>query len=321
MLQASCENGELDLMGFYLCSESSWFPGICTAQFTMCGALSGGIDLKKLLVLTYFFLPLLALMLLILTHLIGFRFEPPLVSVVENKELRKQIRHQAADLQRQLSRGGLKESLSCGRIDLAGKFLFFLLDIISDLNCLMSFLRSGLWGFAGAQFATLLVCGGFQLRVVCSGKFKKAIVDSWEAGVPTNVLQKIFLEEKTFEAPLSLFLQYYSAFWLTKDDVAFASLWMSICLSTVGISSGFYAAMHLSVFDLEDVRDEIQISMVSSDLSPTSFGTSSSQPPAVVPHFPPPGLDPPGPPGLGPPPGLDIQPKSRKPGQFASATE
>lgn len=77
-----------------------------------------------------------------------------------------------------------------------------------DINCFVSFCRYySLYGVAALQFLILVACLFLQVRHVDRQKLKKAILDSWKAGIPTNTVLKILLEEKTFEAPISLFLQ------------------------------------------------------------------------------------------------------------------
>eukprot|EP00438_Fugacium_kawagutii_P000552 Skav223853 [mRNA] locus=scaffold2304:427062:430683:- [translate_table: standard] len=334
MLEASCEAKEIDIVRFWECYTSwpSLVSGICAGRFTLCAALGGELQLKDLLVLSYVLMPTAALMLSILTHGGGHRMNPPLMDVNADKALRKQIKRQAADLQKQLESGNLQESLLYSRNARVSVSLLFRTSFCKDANCLMSFVRSGLWGFAACQLAIFLICGFFQLRSVCGQASKKAISDSWRVGIPTNALLRMLLEEKTFEAPLSLFVQYFSAFWVMKDDASFASLWVSIFFSTIGISGGFFAATHLSIIDLQDLDDEIDASVTdltqvigqANYVHPETHGKSDSPQASGLP--PPPGLGPPAhhqPPGLGPP--ADVQPKGpggrRRSGQFASATE
>lgn len=279
-------------------------------------------------------------------------------------------------------------------------FAFSATLLPQDINCLVSFLRSELWGFAACQSVIFIVCAFFQVRTLCSQNLQKELEDSFTVGIPTNAVLKMLLEEKTFEAPLSLFLQslgqskkcvlfaaagcsltlstylynicaphclvgtnplksfipeldhmlifnnihinnchqivhppflrYFSSFWVMKDDFSFASLWMSMFFSVLGISGGFYTASHLSIIDLEDLEDEIELTMASKDLAPQAIGQASSSYPDMHPgpDSPAKALNLPPPPGLGPaqnlppPPGLDPQPQGhRRAGQFASATE
>ena len=125
--------------------------------------------------------------------------------------------------------------------------------------------------------------------------------------------------EKTFEAPLSLFFQYGSAFYGSRSFTTFGTLMLSILTSGVGIANGLYIANHLSFTDVEDV--DLNDQVMPPDLT-NKFGAElpESQPskigpqPMTLPQ--PPGLQPmalPQPPGLGK--------THRKPGQFVSDTE
>lgn len=116
----------------------------------------------------------------------GDGLQPAWMNAGENKELRKNI-----NFQHQVE--SLNESLP-GRMNLAMKIFFYT------------------WGLAISQLVVFVVSAFFQARTVCSRKFLKAIADSWGAGVATNVLFKILLAEKTFEAPLSHFLAIFFGF-------------------------------------------------------------------------------------------------------------
>eukprot|EP00438_Fugacium_kawagutii_P011087 Skav208623 [mRNA] locus=scaffold248:652236:652547:- [translate_table: standard] len=100
--------------------------------------------------------------------------------------------------------------------------------------------------------------------------------------------------------------------------------------SVLGISGGFYTVGHLSVIELEDVEEQIELAMASKDLTPQAIGQATASYPDLHPEpdSPAKALNLPPPPGLGPgqnlppPPGLAPQPKGhRRAGQFASATE
>eukprot|EP00438_Fugacium_kawagutii_P011088 Skav208624 [mRNA] locus=scaffold248:653152:653805:- [translate_table: standard] len=55
-----------------------------------------------------------------------------LMGLDADKPLRNRIKRQAMEFQRQLDNGNLNESLTYGRIGLAVKLGFFLLDILLD---------------------------------------------------------------------------------------------------------------------------------------------------------------------------------------------
>ena len=68
-----------------------------------------------------------------------------------------------------------------------------------------------------------------------------------------NEVHAFLLQEKTFEAPLSLFFQFSTAFYLSDNPEAFAILLCSIFTSLGGITHGLYIANHLSFVDVEEV--------------------------------------------------------------------
>lgn len=140
--------------------------------------------------------------------------------------------------------------------------------------------------------------------------------------------------EKTFEAPLSLFFQYGSAFYGSRSFTTFGTLMVSILTSGIGIANGLYIANHLSFTDVEDVdlNDQVmpphfpnKLGAEPPEFQPSKIGHPVKHQPMTLPQ--PPGLQPttlPQPPGLQPmtlprPPGLGK--KTRRPGQFVSDTE
>eukprot|EP00434_Breviolum_minutum_P006288 symbB.v1.2.005548.t1/scaffold258.1/size251559/2 len=199
--------------------------------------------------------------------------------------------------------------------------------MVTDALCLFSFVQNGSWGFATCQLVTIVVCGIFQFRKTNCRDFPQMLKDSWSAGLACNTLHRILLEEKTFEAPLSLFVQYFSAFYMAGDEFAFTSLWFSMALSTYGISTGLYLASHLTIVDLENEESDMKEDRDILSPSPRVLGQSAplgiqpSPPQAVLP--PPPGMGKPQ--TLPPPPGMGlgffVPAGSKRPGQFASATE
>ena len=80
-------------------------------------------------------------------------------------------------------------------------------------------------------------------------------------------------KNKTFEAPLSLFFQFYAAFYVNENLAAFVSLWVSMLFSIVGIANGIYIYNHLTPFDL-DLLEEEELS----EMPPSTIGVSSLSP-------------------------------------------
>lgn len=76
-----------------------------------------------------------------------------------------------------------------------------------DAICFVEFLQNGLWGFAACQGTIFIVSSILQFRNAGCKKIARLTLESWSMGLPCNELQRILVEEKTFEAPLSLFIQ------------------------------------------------------------------------------------------------------------------
>jgi len=261
---------------------------MCTGRSLVCAVLAG----QKLLLFTYVFLPTAALLALLLMHVVAELLSKSLAGVEENKALRKAVQTQAKQYQEQLQTGILDHSLWLGRTRLALQLSLFLLDIASDVVCFIEFLQMRLWGFAACQGVIFIVSGILQLKSIGYHKFARIILESWNIGLPCNDLQRILVEEKTFEAPLSLFVQYLAAFWLAGDAEAFFKLWVSIFLSTVAISTGLFLRNHVAIIDFEDLNDDIGASATCpSKHQPHGQAINAGNPwPRNGPLPPPPGL-------------------------------
>ena len=85
--------------------------------------------------------------------------------------------------------------------------LHALLASCEDVVCFVSFVQNSAWAFAAVQLVIFMASGFLQMRRTNCQSFRKIIAESFNVGLPCNTLQRMFLEEKTFEAPLSLFVQ------------------------------------------------------------------------------------------------------------------
>jgi len=327
MLREPCQLGAVDIVRFRQCRDglaglSSFFSGTCDGRFTVCAAFTDSMTPEKLRVVIYISLPMCALCVLLVAHILAQMLNCSLMDVEENRTLRKQVNQKTRVYLEQLQNGHLEYSVLIGRVMLSGKVAFFLLDVIMDIVCVSTLFLSGSLQFAICQLLVLMVSMCLQVRQTRCGDIRQTLVESWKKGMASNALQRILLEEKTFEAPLSLFLQFFSAFYVAGDDWAFTNLWFSMLLSSIGVATGLYTSNHLSAIDLDEDEDPTQ------DMSPKVMGVSTPSfhpigQPQVLP--PPPGMTPTfrplGPQVLPPPPGLAPKPGAKRPGQFASATE
>ena len=324
----SCIAGTWDPLLYQYCLKDSWLPNMCNAEFMLCSYATGNFEGQALLVLTYILIPGAALLLMLLIHVLVLFFGNfSTIHAEEDVELRRTVQRRAASLQERLRTDQLEGSLWWSRRTLEAKLLFFLSDIVLDMICCVNFFLAEAYAFGGCQLVVVLFSGILQLKVGF-GTTWKAILNSLHKGLPNNVVHLLLLQEKTFEAPLSLFFQFYAAFYVNEDLAAFAFLWVSMFCSIIGIANGIYAQNHLTLFDLE-LMEEKELS----EMPPSAIGvpsltgiqaTTLPPPPGIMPHqemrpkqtLPPP----PPPPGLGFTPASRVK-QGRKPGQYVSDTE
>ena len=321
----SCIAGTWDPLLYQYCLKDSWLPNMCNGEFIMCSYFGNAyLEGQALLVLTYILIPGAALLLMLLIHVLVIFFGNfSTIHAEEDAQLRRSVQRRAASLQERLRNDQLDGSLWWSRRTLEAKLCFFLVDILLDVVCCVNFFLAEAYAFGGCQLVVVLFSGILQLKVGF-GTTWKAILNSLHKGLPNNVVHLLLLQEKTFEAPLSLFFQYYAAFYVNENLAAFASLWVSMFFSIIGIANGIYIYNHLTLLDLE-LMEEQELS----EMPPSAIGVSSLTG-IQAPLPPPPGLTPhqemrpkqtlPPPPGLGFTPASRVK-QGRKPGQYVSDTE
>lgn len=113
MLEQSCEAREFEVVKFHMCRQASAaiFSGVCDGRFTLCVAVNGDMHEQKIRMLAYLFLPMSALVALILVHGVACLLKSCLTGAEENTEMRKRVRQQAKLYQQQLESGTLDHSL------------------------------------------------------------------------------------------------------------------------------------------------------------------------------------------------------------------
>ena len=329
MARHGCIAGTWDPLLYRTCLEDSLLPNMCNAQFIFCSYANSHLEGEAIFVLTYMLIPSAALLLMLVIHvlvLILGNFST--IRAQEDVELRRAVQRRTARLQESLQNDqlDLDGSLWWSKRSLEIRLVFFLSDIVLDIICCINFFRAEAYAFGGCQMVILIFSAILQLKVGF-GNTWNAIRNSLRKGLPNNVVHLLLLQEKTFEAPLSLCFQFYAAFYVNENLAAFVSLWVSMLFSIVGIANGIYIYNHLTPFDLDMLKEEEL-----SEMPPSTIGVSplsqGIQAPVALP--PPPGLGfkpemvPPKQ-TLPPPPGLGFTPskvkQGRKPGQFVSDTE
>ena len=323
MARHSCIAGTWDPVLYQSClKDAAWLPNMCNGEFIFCSYANSHLEGQAMLVLTYMLIPSAALLLMLIIHVLVLIFANfSTIQAQEDVELRRAVRTRTASLQERLQNDQMDGSLWWSRRSLEARLLFFLSDIVLDMVCCVNFFRAEAYAFGGCQLVILAFSGILQLKVGFSNTWN-AIRHSLRKGLPNNVVHLLLLQEKTFEAPLSLCFQFYAAFYVNDNLAAFVSLWVSMLFSIVGIANGIYIYNHLTPFDL-DLMEEEELEMPPSTIGVSSLSQGIQAPVALPP-----------PPGLGmmppkqtlpPPPGLGFTPsrvkKGRKPGQFVSDTE
>ena len=307
MARHSCMAGTWGPILYQTCLKPAVLPNSCNPTFLVCSYLtSDRVEIQNILVLSYILIPGTGLFLTFVIHIFAFFFGNfRTMQVQENSKLRRAVHRRTMQLQEKLQKGQLDTSLWWSRRMLESKLFFFAADIVLDAVCCVNFFLAESYEFAACQLVIIIFSAVLQFRTTDVRTTWKAIKNSWKTGLANNALHVILLQEKTCEAPLSLFFQFFAAFYLNDEWWTFLSLWISMLVSILGIANGLYIRNHLTPFELETLEEE---EVCRPRTPPATVG---------VPSWP---SD--GPSCLPPPPGLPALPKEgRKPGQFASATE
>ena len=317
MARHSCVAGAWDPILYQICLQDALLPNICNPTFLVCSYLtSDHLEVEDFLVLSYIFIPGAGLFLTFVSHIFAFFFgNVRTMQVPENAQLRRAVHRRTMQLQEQLQNGQLDNSLWWSRRMLESKLLFFAADIVLDAICCMNFFLAESYEFAACQLVIIIFSAVLQFRTTDIRTTWKAVENSWQTGLANNALHVILLQEKTCEAPLSLFFQFFAAFYLNDEWWTFVSLWLSMLFSILGIANGLYIRNHLTPFDLETLEEEqvcrpktppATVGLPSWPSDQTMQGIQEMQGPSCLP----------------PPPGLPaLLKEGRKPGQYASATE
>ena len=309
MLNSSCTQNEFDPVAYFHCHQGIFkVSRSCDGRFAACVLFNfDQSGPTKLLVQLYLVTPGLSIVVLLLLLV---STSNSTVEVPENHKLRARILQDAKQMEQELKSGQLEHSIWWERRRLEKTMAFIAADMLSDIVCLLIFFWQEDFSLAACQL-TILVAS--ILNQVWGFKGLQ-LSTSWTRGMPSDGLQRFMLKEKTFEAPMSLFVQFYSALYLKGDLLAMLFLWGSMILSTHAIVSAFYITRHISVADYDD--EEEQKRTQAPRLQPSRVPA-----PALGPVLPPrPGMAPrpngmlPPPPGMAPRPnGMVLPPPGMVP--------
>ncbi|CAE7775447.1 hbdH1, partial [Symbiodinium necroappetens] len=186
----------------------------------------------------------------ILVHLLkGGSASVMLGAVPVELETIEAIDAKAAQLQDQIRHRRLESSPKV-KFQLWMDFVVFLVDYLSDYNCLRTFIVEGAYGVAAVQAVIIaapvvLDCyrGKIQPVQVFGG-----FMESRKRGFPTDDFILALRSEKSLEAPLSMFLQFYTLLRSTRSSSIW-SLCISMPLSILGIAKHVYATFELQILE------------------------------------------------------------------------
>lgn len=319
MLRSSCKANKVNPIQYQFCLQMFPEEGACNAMF-LHAILSDQTSFSWFPLMFYIFLPHVAVCLLVLLFL-GV--------VIPNHgstfccrccdddgdggdqedaaaTLRKKIRRKAEELQAKQESGSLG-SVFWARRSLELKLFMFAFDFLMDCWCCWQYIASMNYFFAACQGAIIVVSIMVQFFRVRGHSLTQELAASWTSGMPTDLIFRVLLVEKAVEAPLSLCLQYFSAFDLAENLQAFLSLIFSIMLSIQGIAEGRYLSIMLWDMAKKDPEPKAADPEPATDPDPEPAtdpiqSVLPKDPPGTLP--PPPGMpkDPPG--MLPPPPGM-----------------
>ena len=314
ILQSNCKAHKIDPIQYQLCLQR--LPeGGCNAIF-LHATLSDQTSDSWFPLMFYIFLPHVAVCLLVLLFLQVFILNHGSTFCCrccgdggDQEEsaatLRKKIRRKATALQAQQESGSLDSlgSLFWARRSLELKLFMFACDYLMDCWLCWHYIDSMNYSFAACQGAIIILSSMLQIFRVRGHSLSQELAASWTSGMPTDIILRVLLVEKAVEAPLSLCLQYFSAFHLKDDLLAFVLLILSSMLSIHGIAEVRYISITLWDMVKQDRQpksaDPGQATDPNQSVLPKYPPGLLPRPPGLLPR--PPGLLPP-PPGLLPPP-------------------
>ncbi|CAE7443731.1 unnamed protein product [Symbiodinium necroappetens] len=176
-------------------------------------------------------------------------------NVKTDRSLRAEIDHKARDIRNSMAAGTLEPSWKDRKL-LDLEVVLLLLDVVSDLNCILQFALASRWGWAAAQSAVFLLSLAFELRAASASSLVGAVWESRKCGYPTDEYLIFVRTEKTIEAPFSLLLQYYATFYVL-DPLLFLSACFSMVLSSFSVAKGAYEQLHLALDEAVDQAEEL----------------------------------------------------------------
>lgn len=185
----------------------------------------------------------------------------------QNPIMRDKINHRSKQLAPQIARKKVKASCK-QRFQLHLEFFLLLLDVVSDVNCLVQLLLSKQYEVGMIQACAILWpimsdCYRSRGRSFQLVEVVKGFIASRKVGFPADDYILALQAEKGLEAPLSFMIQYYTVFRLTSI-VSFFSVLCSIPLSIYSMSKFVYVQFEFCILEAIEKKTEELIEEVNS---------------------------------------------------------
>ena len=152
MLRGGCVQAAFDPVYYQKCIDNNIFSGTCNGRFLFCSLRSERVTLEQLLIWLYVLAPLGGFFLVLPLRLSGCLFG--MMSVPENKGLKRAITARVRQLEQELRSGKLQNSLWWDRRALEFKIGFAAIDVILDAGSCLNFLMADAYIFAVCQLVT-----------------------------------------------------------------------------------------------------------------------------------------------------------------------
>ena len=177
----------------------------------------------------------------------------------QNPIMRDKIHHQSKQLAPQIAQKEVKASCK-QHLLLHLEFFLLLLDVVSDVNCLVQLLRSKQYEVAMIQACAIVLpilvdCYRSRGRSFQMVEVVRGFMASRKVGFHTDDYILALQAEKGLEAPLSFMIQYYTVFRLTSI-VSFYSVLCSIPLSIYSMSKFVYVQFEFCLLETIEKKTE-----------------------------------------------------------------
>ena len=177
----------------------------------------------------------------------------------QNPIMRDKIHHQSKQLAPQIARKKIKASCK-QHLLLHLEFFLLLLDVVSDVNCLVQLLRSKQYEVATIQACAIVLpilvdCYRSRGRSFQMVEVVRGFMASRKVGFHTDDYILALQAEKGLEAPLSFMIQYYTVFRLT-NYLSFLSVLCSIPLSIYSMSKFVYLQFEFCIIETIEKKTE-----------------------------------------------------------------